>query len=124
MLEFLFLSWEFIGRPDYHCRRYYDYCSAPYSVTFPAGVATVSFTVGIQNVYRFEMNDKTFFLYINDLLLPEHIITGNIHTAKVIIRTYEGKSISTQSYFSKVVHNLLTILFKFYWLCNSYPAAT
>ena len=52
-----------------------DYTSGPYSVTFPAGMTSVPFSISIHNDSIFEENEN-FTLIINSSL-PTGVIVGN-----------------------------------------------
>ena len=52
-----------------------DYTSGPYSVTFPAGMTSVPFSISINNDSIFEENEN-FTLIINSSL-PTGVIVGN-----------------------------------------------
>ena len=60
-----------------------DYTSGPYSVTFPAGVMSVPFSISINDDNIFEENEN-FTLTINSSL-PTGVMVGNPGQATVII---------------------------------------
>ena len=60
-----------------------DYTSGPYSVTFPAGVMSVQFTVSINDDNIFEENEN-FTLTINSSL-PTGVMVGTPGQATVNI---------------------------------------
>lgn len=74
--------------------RYFDYYQGPYSVTFPAGVTTASFSIGIRDDTNLELINETFAIVINDLLLPKNITYGKFERATVIIESDESKHIN------------------------------
>jgi len=61
-----------------------DYEAGPYSVTFPAGVTRMEFTVSIISDDTFEHNE-TFQLSIDSPSLPPNVSTANPNQATVII---------------------------------------
>ena len=60
-----------------------DYTSGPYSVTFPAGVMSVSFNIPINDDNIFEENEN-FTLTINSSL-PTGVMVGNPGQATMTI---------------------------------------
>ena len=74
-------------------RYYSDYYPGPYVVTFPAGVTTASISIFIIDDSTLELIDETFFLVINDLLLPKHITYGDLWRATVTIVSNESKCV-------------------------------
>ena len=74
-------------------RHYIDYYPGPYTVTFPAGVTTASISIYITDDSSLELTDETFFLIINDLVLPKHITYGDLWRATVTIVSNESKCV-------------------------------
>ena len=66
-----------------------DYTSGPYSVTFPAGVMSVSFSISINDDNIFEENEN-FTLTINSSL-PTGVMVGNSGQATMTIRDNDCK---------------------------------
>ena len=60
-----------------------DYTSGPYSVTFPAGVTNVPFSISVNDDNVFEENEN-FTLTINSSL-PTGVMVGNPGQATVTI---------------------------------------
>ena len=60
-----------------------DYTSGTYSITFPAGVMSVPFSIPIKDDSIFEGNEN-FILTINSSL-PTGVMSGNPDQAKIII---------------------------------------
>ena len=60
-----------------------DYTSGPYSITFPTGVISVSFSISINDDNIFEENEN-FTLTINSSL-PTGVMVGNPGQATVTI---------------------------------------
>jgi len=67
-----------------------DYNSGPYTVTFPAGMTSVTFDVPITDDNIFEGNEN-FMLTINQSSLPTGINCGDPGEATVTIVEDEGK---------------------------------
>ena len=61
-----------------------DYDSGPYNVTFPAGVTSVPFDVGVNNDNIYEGNED-FNLTIIRNTLPDGVTRGNRNSARVAI---------------------------------------
>ena len=61
-----------------------DYVSGPYTVTFPAGMTEVSFSVGITDDNILESNER-FQLSINSSSLPNRVTIGNPSEVTVTI---------------------------------------
>ena len=60
-----------------------DYTSGPYSVTFPAGVMSVPFSISINDDNIFEENEN--FTLTIDSSLPTGVMVGNPGQATVTI---------------------------------------
>ena len=60
-----------------------DYTSGPYSITFPTGVMSISFSISINDDNIFEENEN-FTLTINSSL-PTGVMVGNPGQATVTI---------------------------------------
>ena len=67
-----------------------DYTSGPYSVTFPANVTRVEFSISINNDTLFE-NNENFTLSINSSSLPTGVMVGDPGEATVTIVDDDGK---------------------------------
>ena len=67
-----------------------DYYQGPYSVTFPAGVTTASFTIRISDDNTLELTNEIFAIVINVLLLPKNVTYGKFERATVTIVSNEG----------------------------------
>ena len=67
-----------------------DYDSGPYTVTFPAGQTTSSFSVPINDDDILEGNEN-FMLTIDETLLPTGVTRGNPGEATVTIVDDDGK---------------------------------
>ena len=61
-----------------------DYDSGPYTVTFPVGATSASFSVSINNDYALE-DDEYFMLTIDPSSLPTGVTCGDIDQATVTI---------------------------------------
>ena len=69
-----------------------DYNSGPYTVTFPAGVTTVSFNIPITDDNVLE-NNEDIQIEINVSSLPSRVFVGNPSQATVTIVDNDGKII-------------------------------
>ena len=68
-----------------------DYTSGPYSVTFPAEVTSIPFSISINDDNIFEDNE-TFILTINSSL-PTGVLPGSPNQATVIIVEDYGRKL-------------------------------
>ena len=74
-----------------------DYDSGPYSVTFPAGVTSVSFNILVHDNQKYEEN-KNFTLIISNDSLPSGVVIGNASKVTLIIRNDDSKLLCNNTY--------------------------
>jgi len=67
-----------------------DYNSGPYSITFSAGVTSVTFDISINDDSILEDNEN-FMLTIDQSSLPTNVNRGNPGSATVTIVDNDGK---------------------------------
>lgn len=74
---------------DFFCKGL-DYNSGPYTVTFPAGITSVSFDVSVINDDILE-NNETFDLIIMSRSLPDKVTRGNLKMSTITIIDNDSK---------------------------------